>query len=46
MKVIVGAGGLIAENSRSPKTELYAKNTGVPWGFYATCIDVYWFTWK
>jgi len=28
------------------KIEWYAKNTGVLWGFYATCIDVYLYTWK
>jgi len=26
--------------------EWYAINTGVLWGFCATCVDVYWITWK
>jgi len=34
-------GGLIVENRWSLKIEWYAKNTGLLWGSYATCIYVY-----
>jgi len=45
-RCLLGRGGLLVENRWSPKVEWYAKNTGVLLGFYATCVDVYLYTWK
>jgi len=45
-KDLLGQGGLIGEIVEGPRSNGTQKTTGVIWGFYATCVDVYWITWK